>query len=77
MILYMLSKGKGVIAILAECLVYGAAGMATTREFISVELWHCLQRPEFEQLVLTAPVAARYDFLHEVLLIFSYPAVLL
>ena len=64
---YMLSKGKGKVAILAECVVYGAAGMATTQEFISMVLWHCLQRPEFKDLMLTAPVETRYDFLHEVL----------
>ena len=64
---YMLSKGKGNVAILAECVVYGAAGMATTQEFISVVLLHCLQRPEFKDLMLTSPVEARYNFLHEVL----------
>lgn len=64
---YMLSKGKGAVPILAECVVYGAAGMATTQEFISVVLWHCLQRPEFKELLLTADQEARYEFLHEVL----------
>ena len=64
---YMLSKGKNGGAILAECVVYGAAGMATTQEFISVVLWHCLQRSEFKDLMLTAAVEERYDFLHEVL----------
>ena len=64
---YMLSKGKSDVAILAECVVYGAAGMATTQEFISVVLWHCLQRPDFKDLMLTSPVEARYNFLHEVL----------
>ena len=29
---YMLSKGKNELEILAECIVYGAAGMATTQE---------------------------------------------
>jgi cytochrome P450 len=64
---YMLSKGKGDLPILAECVVYGAAGMATTQEFISVVLWHCLQRPEYKELMLTASQEARYEFLHEVL----------
>lgn len=64
---YMVSKGKGDVAILAECIVYGAAGMATTQEFISIVLWHCLQRPAFKDLMLTAPQDARYEFLHEVL----------
>ena len=64
---YMLSKGKNGAAILAECVVYGAAGMATTQEFISVVIWHCLQRSEFKELMLTASVEKRYEFLHEVL----------
>ncbi len=64
---YMLSKGKGDISILAECVVYGAAGMATTQEFISVVMWHCLHRPEWRALMLTAEPEARYEFLHEVL----------
>lgn len=64
---YMLAKGKGDLPILAECVVYGAAGMATTQEFISVVVWHCLQRPEFKALMLTADQEARYEFLHEVL----------
>ena len=64
---YMLSKGKSGLAILAECVVYGAAGMATTQEFISVVLWHCLQRPDFKDLMLTGSVETRSEFLHEVL----------
>ncbi len=64
---YMLSKGKSEVAILAECVVYGAAGMATTQEFISIVLWHCLQRPALKDLMLTAPVEARHELLHEVL----------
>lgn len=64
---YMLSKGKSSVAILAECVVYGAAGMATTQEFISVVLWHCLEHPAFKDLMLTAPLESRFEFLHEVL----------
>jgi len=64
---YMLAKGKNDIAILVECLVYGAAGMATTQEFISVVFWHCMQRPEWKQIMLEGTLEARHEFLHELL----------
>jgi cytochrome P450 len=47
--------------------VYGAAGMATTQEFISVVLWHCLQWPALKELMLNGDRERRYEFLHEVL----------
>ncbi|MDN5804518.1 MAG: cytochrome P450, partial [Microlunatus sp.] len=33
------------LEILTECLTYGAAGMVTTREFITVAAWHLLDDP--------------------------------
>ncbi len=64
---YMLSKGQSEVAIFAECLVYGAAGMATTQEFISVVFWACMQRPELRALMLNGDQEARLEFLHEML----------
>ncbi|MBI4314764.1 MAG: cytochrome P450 [Chloroflexi bacterium] len=64
---YMVSKGKGEMAILAECVVYGAAGMVTTQEFISVVFWHCMLHPELRELMLTADQETRYEFLNEAL----------
>jgi len=64
---YMLSKGSSEIAILAECIVYGAAGMATTQEFICVVLMHALENAEVRAALTSEDVTARYNALHEIL----------
>ena len=53
--------------ILIECVTYAAAGMATTREFISMAAWHLLQHPDLRARYLAAPDAERTDLLHEIL----------
>jgi cytochrome P450 len=42
----LLDAGFSDLEILTECVTYGAAGMATTREFITVAAWHLLSDPE-------------------------------
>ncbi|VAW42909.1 Putative cytochrome P450 hydroxylase [hydrothermal vent metagenome] len=64
---HLLASGYGNTEIMTECITYGAAGMVTTREFISVALWHCLENREWHQLMLTADQNTRYTFLHELL----------
>ena len=64
---YMLSKGSSEFAILAECIVYGAAGMATTQEFICVVLMHALENPKLRAELTSDDVNVRYDALHEIL----------
>ncbi len=64
---YMISKGKGQIDILTECLVYGAAGMATTQEFICIVLMHVLENPEVRAALSVDDTAARYETLNEIL----------
>ena len=64
---YMLSKGKSEIAIFAECVVYGAAGMATTQEFICVTLMHAMEDPEIRQALASDDINVRYEALHEIL----------
>ena len=64
---YMLSKGKNDIAILAECVVYGAAGMATTQEFILVVLMHALEKSAVREALTSPELAVRYEALHEIL----------
>lgn len=66
-ITHLLGSDYSGTEILTECLTYGAAGMATTREFISVALWHILENPEYRELMLTADEGTRYTFLHELL----------
>lgn len=55
------------LEILTECVTYAAAGMATTREFISVVTWHFLEHPELRERYLAAGEEERFEMLHEVL----------
>jgi len=64
---YMLSKNSSEFAILAECIVYGAAGMATTQEFICVVLMHALENENIRAQLLSDDVNVRYDTLNEIL----------
>ncbi len=53
--------------VLGECVTYGAAGMLTTREFISVTAWHLLERPALKARYLVAEEAERHAILGEIL----------
>ncbi len=64
---HLISKGYSDQAILTECLTYAAAGMATTREFISVATWHMLERPDVRAAYLAGDVAERRSILAEIL----------
>ena len=64
---HLLSKGYKGLEILTECITYGAAGMATTREFISVAAWHLLDNPELRANYLAGDEATRHRLLHELL----------
>lgn len=64
---YMLESGQTTMEIWAECLVYGAAGIATTQEFISAAVWHIHQRPELQEILRHGDEDARMKMLHEIL----------
>lgn len=64
---YMLEQKKSLTDIWVECIVYGAAGMATTQEFISVVFWHCMQNPAYQAIMRSDNQAARHELLHELL----------
>jgi len=64
---FMLSKEKNDLAILAECIVYGAAGMATTQEFICVVLMHAMENPKVREALTSPDIVVRYEALHEIL----------
>jgi cytochrome P450 len=64
---HLISQGYNDQEILTECITYAAAGMVTTREFISVAAWHLLEHPELRQRYLAAPEEERYEILHETL----------
>jgi cytochrome P450 len=64
---HMLSKGKRPLDIWVECVVYAAAGMATTQEFICIVLLHCLRDEEFRNIMMSDNTSARYEALNEIL----------
>ena len=53
--------------VLGECVTYGAAGMLTTREFISITIWHLLERPVLRARYLVAEEPERHAILGEIL----------
>ena len=64
---HLISRGYGDAEILTECLTYGAAGMATTREFVSIAAWHLLEQPALRERYLGSNEGARHDVLGEIL----------
>lgn len=64
---YLLERGYNDAEIITECVVYGVAGMVTTREFISVVLWHLLENDHLKERMLVGEEKERYSILHEIL----------
>ena len=64
---HLLTKNYSNTEILTECVTFGAAGMATTREFITIAAWHLLERPELRKRYLEAAEEERQAILHEIL----------
>lgn len=64
---HLLAEGYREPAILIECVTYGAAGMATTREFISMAVLHLLADPDLRHRYLAGDEAERFTILHEIL----------
>lgn len=66
-ITHLLDEGYSDSEILTECVTYGAAGMITTREYISMCVWHFLHDADLRARYLGAEEAERYAILHEIL----------
>lgn len=64
---YMVSKNKKPLEIWVESIVYGAAGMATTQEFILVVMLHCMRDAKLREIMLSDNAQARMDALNEIL----------
>ena len=64
---HLISRGYGDAEILTECVTYGAAGMATTREFIVIAAWHMLEQPALRERYLRGSEEERHDVLGEIL----------
>jgi cytochrome P450 len=60
---HLIDQGYNGREILTECLVYGAAGMATTREFIVMAAWHMLEREELRASFLAADESGKIALL--------------
>ncbi|WP_369805430.1 cytochrome P450 [Sphingobium sp. EM0848] len=64
---HLIDQGYNGREILTECLVYGAAGMATTREFIVMAAWHMLGNDEIRTAFLEGDEGDRIGLLEEIL----------
>lgn len=67
LITHLLEEGYSPTEILTECITFAAAGMVTTREFISVSAWHLLEHPDLKSRYLKADEKERHHILHELL----------
>ena len=67
LITHLIEEGYSSAEILTECVTFAAAGMVTTREFISAAAWHLLEHPELKTHYLDAGQVERYALLHELL----------
>jgi len=64
---HLLSQGYRGSEILTECITYGAAGMVTTREFITVCAWHLLGDAALRERYLSSAEPAPHALLAEIL----------
>jgi cytochrome P450 len=63
----LIEQGYSTREILTECITYGVAGVATTRELIVLAAWHLFDRPELRKRFLDGDEAGRIVVLEEVL----------
>jgi cytochrome P450 len=63
----LIEQGYSTREILTECITYGVAGVATTRELIVLAAWHLFDRPELRKRFLDGDEAGRIAVLEEVL----------
>ncbi len=63
----LLDRGYSDLDILTECVTYAAAGMVTTREFITLAAWHLLDHPPLLARYRAAEAEERVEILNEVL----------
>lgn len=64
---HLVKEGYKGVEIMIECLTYAAAGMVTTREFISMSAWHFMENPELKETYLGAKEKDRLGILSEIL----------
>lgn len=64
---HLIAEGYADRDILTECVTYGAAGMVTTREFITMAAWWMFERPELRAHFIAADEAGKIALLEEIL----------
>lgn len=67
LISYLIEREYIDLDILTESIMYGTAGMLTTREFISVATHHLIKNPKLRNEYLHSLEKERHDILHEIL----------
>jgi cytochrome P450 len=67
LISHLLDEGCTVGEILGECVTFAAAGMVTTREFITVVAWHLLTDDGLRAAYVEGDEKQRHALLHEIL----------
>lgn len=67
LISHLIGEGCSAREILGECVTFAAAGMITTREFISVAAWHLFGDGELRDRYLAGEERERFALLHEIL----------
>ncbi|WP_327721617.1 cytochrome P450 [Streptomyces sp. NBC_00490] len=67
LISHLIAEGCSSAEILGECLTYAAAGMVTTREFISVAAWHLFTDAALRERYMTGSESERLAVIHELL----------
>ncbi|MDO4717977.1 MAG: cytochrome P450 [Propionibacteriaceae bacterium] len=64
---HLIAEGYRDRDILVECITYGTAGMVTTREFISMAVWHLLHDDGLRESYLASDQAGRLAVLSEII----------
>jgi len=64
---HLIGQGYKDSEILTECVLFGAAGMVTTREFITMAALHLIERPMLRDRFVVAPEGEQRAILEEIL----------
>ncbi|MEU4625490.1 cytochrome P450 [Actinoplanes sp. NPDC023801] len=67
LISHLIDEGCTTAEILGECVTFAAAGMVTTREFITVAAWHLLTDETLRERYAAGAPPERVAILHEIL----------
>jgi cytochrome P450 len=67
LISHLIGEGCSNGEILGECVTFGAAGMVTTREFITLAAWHLFTDDDLRRAFVTGAEKERVAILHEIL----------